>query len=495
MTDSDPSSPPTYDPQALLNAQPVMVAVIDPASYLIQFQNDTGMKQLGDLSGRTCYEGIGGCPAPCAFCKMPEAVGSAAMTMNEVAMPSGQHLLVQWSKAMTSDGRTHVIETITDVTAQKRLEAAAHKAEKMEALGRLAGGTAHEMNNLLTVIMGASELVPVTSLDSPHEPIRQIQNAVGRAGELIRRLMAVSHNEMTQPTAVDLSALLDRLQGPIRARGGPHIDVTVAMPEDRMPILADDQQIERMVMILVDNACEAMPQGGHLTLVARQEVLGPDAAEEHQVKPGMFIRLDVRDTGHGIDSGMLTHLFEPYFMRRGPQTGRGLGLASLYSMMRQAGGHITAASEAKRGSAFSLWFPYSEQDPVRSDGPGPTEPNGQASILLVEDDDDVRLAVSDMLRQAGYQVEEACDGMDAIRLIKGMRVAPHLILTDVLMPRMTGPQFITHIQALVPTTKVLYMSGYTNQMLTPLEDQPLAFIAKPFSSQDLLRKVQETLSH
>ena len=241
MGDSNASPRPSYDPQTLLNAQPVMVAVIDPASYVVQFQNETGLKQLGDLSGRTCYDSIAGCPTPCSFCKMPESVTTGRVTINEVQLPNNQHLLVQWSKAVTNDGRLHVIETITDVTAQKRLEEAAHKAEKMDALGRLAGGTAHDINNLLTVITGASELVSdeTARCESTYDPIRQIQSAVNRAGELTRRLVAFSHRQVIQPCILDLNAVLGEWESQIRLLSGDGISVKLASSEDSKPVVAD----------------------------------------------------------------------------------------------------------------------------------------------------------------------------------------------------------------------------------------------------------------
>jgi signal transduction histidine kinase len=496
MAESGAPSRPSYDPQALLNAQPVMVAVIDPASYIVQFQNETGLTKLGDLSGRTCYETIAGCPAPCSFCKMPEAVKTGDVTMNEVALPNNQHLLVQWSKAATDDGRIHVIETITDVTAQKRLEEAAHKAEKMEALSRLAGGTAHDINNLLTVIAGASELASNTMdrRELRYDPIRQIQSAVDRAGELARRLVAFSHHQVIQPIILDLNRVLGELEPRIRALSGDGIGVELALSEDAASIVADHQQIDQIIMVLVTNACEAMPRGGRLTLSTMIDAIEDGAAAEREVKPGAYVRLGIHDTGCGISPEMQAHLFEPYFTRGGRQTGRGLGLASVYGMVRQSGGFVEVASELDVGTVFSVCFPHSEQSQsVLSHAVPPKASEGHATILLVEDDEDVRMAVSDMLKRAGYQVQEARDGIDALQQLQDMASLPQLAITDVMMPRMTGPQFVKQIQSVMPTTKVLYMSGYTDQILEPVGDQPLAFIAKPFSAAELIRKIRHTL--
>lgn len=497
MGDSTTPLRPSYDPQTLLNAQPVMVAVIDPDSYTVQFQNETGLKQLGDLSGRTCYDTIAGCPAPCSFCKMPEAVKTGRVTINEVALPNNQHLLVQWSKAVTNDGRLHVIETITDVTAQKRLEEAAHKAEKMEALGRLAGGTAHDINNLLTVITGASELVTheMEGPESTYDPIRQIQSAVQRAGELTRRLVAFSHHQVVQPVELNLNAVLGESESRLRMLSGDGISVELVPSEGSTPIVADRRQIEQILTVLVSNAREAMPEGGRLSVSTMIVAVGDDQAKEQDVKAGRYVRLSVRDTGCGINPEMQGHLFEPYFTRTGQQTGRGLGLASVYGMVRQSGGFIEVASELNAGAVFNLFFPCSEEtQPVRPPSAWSSGSDGQTRILLVEDDEDVRIAVSDMLKRAGFVVHEACDGMDALQQLRNMTSSPHLTLTDVMMPRMTGPQFVKQIQAFMPTTKVLYMSGYTDQVLEPVGDQPLAFIPKPFSANELIRKVRETLT-
>jgi two-component system, cell cycle sensor histidine kinase and response regulator CckA len=486
---------PSYDPRSLLNAQPVMVAVIDPASYTIQFQNETGLQQLGDLSGRSCYEAIAGCPAPCAFCKMPQAMSTGEVTVNEVCLPNKQHLLVQWSKAVTQDGRTHIIETITDVTAQKRMEEAARKAEKMEALSRLAGGMAHDINNLLTVILCASEQVSqrINSSSSTVDPIRQIHSAVDRAAELTRRLVAFSHHQMVQPGLLDLNVVLNELDPKIRSHVGKGIVLEMISRSKPAPVLIDRQQIEQIVTVLVSNARDAMPNGGRLTVSTDAATVDQDTAREQAVKAGAYVQLAVRDNGCGISPEVQAHLFEPFFVRTGEETGRGLGLASVYGMVRQNGGFITVTSERQVGTIFTVTLPRSEQvQPVFPASVAPVSDGGY-TILLVEDDEDVRMAVSDMLKIAGYDVQEACDGMDAFTRLQGMTSPPSLVLTDVMMPRMTGPQLAKQIYATMPAIQVLYMSGYTDHVLEPVGGRPLAFIRKPFTAKELTRKVCETL--
>lgn len=495
MAGSELPMRPSYDPQSLLNAQPVMVAVIDPASYTIQFQNETGLQRLGDLSGRRCYEAIAGCSAPCVFCKMPQALSTGEVTVNEVCLPNKQHLLVQWSKAVTDDGRTHVIETITDVTAHKRLEEAARKAEKMEALSRLAGGMAHDINNLLTVILCASEHIARGKKrpSSPVDSVRQINGAVGRAAELTRRLVAFSHHQMVQPCQLDLNVVLNELDPQIRSMAGKGVSLQMVLDVKPAPVLVDRQQIEHILRVLVSNACDAMPNGGCLALSTMSADVKEETAREQAVKPGPFVHLVIRDTGCGIAPEVQAHLFEPFFVRKGEETGRGLGLASVYGMVRQNGGFITVASERNAGTQITVAFPRSElAEPWVPPSSIPASAGG-GTILLVEDDEDVRMAVSDMLTIAGYTVQEACDGMEALQRLQTMTSPPSLVLTDVMMPRMTGPQLAKQIYTLMPDVRILYMSGYTDRILEPVGDRKLAFIRKPFTSKELTCKVSESM--
>ncbi|HKY73391.1 MAG TPA: ATP-binding protein [Nitrospira sp.] len=496
MSGSELPMLPSYDAQSLLNAQPVMVAVIDPATYAIQFQNETGLQKLGDLSGRSCYEAIAGCPAPCAFCKMPQALSTGEVTVNEVCLPNKQHLLVQWSKAATHDGRTHIIETITDVTEHKRLEEAAQKAEKMEALSRLAGGMAHDINNLLTVILCASEHIAhgLKSSTSTVDPVGQIQGAVDRAAELTRRLVAFSHHQMVQPCQLDLNVALDELNPQIRSLVRKGVSLQMALDSKPAPVLVDRQQIEHIVTVLVSNARDAMPNGGCLTLSTSAATVQEELAREHAVKPGPYVHLIVRDTGCGIAPEVQAHLFEPFFIRKGEETGRGLGLPSVYGMVRQNGGFITVKSDRNAGTEFTVALPRSELVQQAWVPPSAVSVSGGGeTILLVEDDEDVRMAVSDMLKIAGYTVQEACDGMDALQRLETMASPPSLVLTDVMMPRMTGPQLAKQIYSIMPAVSILYMSGYTDRILEPVGDRPLAFIRKPFTAKELTRKVSESM--
>lgn len=496
MAGSDKTSRPSYDPQSLLNAQPVMVTVIDPASYIVQFQNETGLRQLGDISGRTCHEGIAGCPAPCDFCKMPEAVQSGQVTINEVALPNNQHLLVQWSKAVTDEGRVHVIETITDVTAQKRMEETAHKVEKMEALSRLAGGMAHDINNLLTIITGASEQVSnETEVPESMNPIRQIQGAVDRAAELTRRLVAFSHHQVVRPTFLDLNVTLRELIPKVQAVLGDRISLETVIHPDPATVMADPQQIEHMLMVLVTNARDAMPEGGCLIISTVVGSLSEEAAKERAVKSGMYVRIAVHDRGRGIAPELQRHLFEPFFVRGGEETGRGLGLASVYGMVRQNGGFVDVNSECNVGTVFTVGLPWSEPlHPLEVQASISPVSDGRYRILLVEDDGDVRMAVRDMLKVAGFEIYEARDGMDALQRLQEMTQPPSLILTDVMMPRMTGPQLAKQVHETMPDARVLYMSGYSDQILEPVGNRPFVFIAKPFRANDLIKAIREILA-
>ena len=487
---------PSYDPQALLNAQPVIVAVIDPNTYRVQFQNETGLHKFGDISGETCHEKIAGCPTPCSFCKMPEAVQTGRITVNEVALSDDQYLLVQWSKAVTADGRTHVIETITDVTERKRMEEALRKSEKMDALGRLAGGIAHDFNNLLTIINGHSEhvLQQFDAGDPRADSIRGIHKAVERAAGLTQHLIAFSHHQVLQPTVQDLNAFVTALEPALRSLLGTRVELSIALEADAGQVVTDREQLEQAILKLVTNARDAMPRGGRVRISTTRGIVREATAYQHNARPGPYVQLSVADTGVGIDAETKAHLFEPFF-QSGLVGGSGLGLAKVYGIIRQSGGFIELLSEPGTGSTFTIYLPRCENiPPARMVDRAPEPPSGNKTILVVEDDEDVRVVVGDMLRARGYRVSEASDGVEALQILQDSPDPVHMILTDVMMPRMTGPELVKRLESLSMPVKVLYMSGYTDEILQPATGQRLGFIQKPFTSNVLLEKVFETLA-
>lgn len=489
---------PSYDPQALLNAQPVIIAVIDPDTYRVQFQNETGLQKFGDIFGETCHEKIAGCPTPCVFCKMPEALKTGRITVNEVALPNDQWMLIQWSKAVTADGRPHVIETITDVTERKRMEEAVRRSEKMDALGRLAGGIAHDFNNLLTVINGHSEhlLQQVDRGDRCASRVKEIQEAVERAARLTQHLVAFSHHQVLQPTIQDLNALVTDMEPTFRQLIDARIELSLELDADAGQVVTDRQQVEQVILKLITNARDAMPQGGRLRIATTQGGVSEATACRHNAAPGTYVQVSVTDTGVGIDAESQAHLFEPFFKRKGLNTGSGLGLAKVYGTIRQSGGFIDLFSEPGKGSTFTIFLPRCETIPPTQVAARVFEPSrGHNTILVVEDDADVRLVVADMLRGQGYQVCEACDGVQALQFLRESPDPVHMVLTDVMMPRMTGPELVKQIDALSTPVKVLYMSGYTDEILEPAMGQQLGFIQKPFTSKALLQKVRETFAN
>jgi CheY-like chemotaxis protein len=311
----------------------------------------------------------------------------------------------------------------------------------------------------------------------------------------MHNLVAFSHHQVVEPSILDLNVILTEIEPMIRQLIGHTITLTVAFSADAAWVVMARQQIEEIIRHVVTNSRDAMPQGGQLKISTSLRIVAELAAQEQAVRPGVYVELAVYDTGRGIDPEMQAHLFEPFYVREHFQRGRGLGLARLYGIVRQGGGFVEVSSKLGVGSVFRICLPQSDQDQTDRPPSHRSETmDGEGAILLVEDDEDVRAAVRDMLRRSGYEVQEAADGIEALSLLSQATVHPQLVLTDVMMPRMTGPQLAKRIDALMPAVKVLYMSGYANESLESVRGQRLAFIPKPFNSRDLLRKIRETLA-
>jgi two-component system cell cycle sensor histidine kinase/response regulator CckA len=388
-----------------------------------------------------------------------------------------------------------------DLTAQRQLEDQLHQAQKMEAIGSLAGGVAHDFNNLMSVVISYSELL-ATDLkegDPMRADLGEIRDAGRRAVELTRQLLAFSRQQVLQPKHVSLSAIVRGLEKMLRRLIGEDVELIATCPPELGTALVDPGQMEQVIMNLAVNARDAMPDGGELTIETKEVVLDETYASEHVgVKTGRHIKLEVLDTGTGMDKATQARIFEPFFTTKEPGKGTGLGLATVFGIVKQSGGTICVRSELGRGTSFTIYLPCVDRE---MHAPSSFPPaalqtlHGSETILLVEDDERVRQLALTILRKYGYDVLEARSGGDAVILCE-QHVAPiHLLLTDLVMPRMSGRQLAERLLAVRPEMKVLYMSGYTNDaaLRDGIVHSRLAFIQKPITPDALGRKIRETL--
>ena len=381
-----------------------------------------------------------------------------------------------------------------------RLEEQFRQAQKMESVGRLAGGVAHDFNNLLTVINGYSEML--LKRLAPGDPVRarveQIKRAGDRAAELTQQLLAFSRKQVTQPRLLDLNAVIAESRRMLERLLGEDIElVTISSPALGC-VMADPGQIHQVLMNLMVNAHDAMPQGGKLVVETADVELDESFGFDHPgASPGPYVRLAVSDTGTGMDADTLRQVFEPFFTTKGPGKGTGLGLSTVYGIVRQAGGWITAASEPGRGSVFEVYLPAVRCPAATGDtnGVGPEDLRGHETILVVEDEAEVRLLAAEVLENSGYRVLVAATGPEALQAAAAHPEPIHLTLTDVVMPGMNGKELAARLLALRPGMKILYMSGYSGEAVARrgVLDPGVPYIAKPFSSNALAAKVREVL--
>jgi len=387
-----------------------------------------------------------------------------------------------------------------DITDQKRLEDQLRQAQKMEAVGRLAGGVAHDFNNLLMVIQGHTSLLGERLPDGSGErrSVDQIQKSAERAATLTRQLLAFSRMQVMQPRVLDLNGVVADTGKMLRRVIGEHIELILRYDSGLGRVKADPGQIEQVLLNLVVNARDAMPSGGKLVIETCNLMIDEAAARRtSSLQPGSYVVLSVSDTGVGMDPETQSHIFEPFFTTKEQGKGTGLGLATVYGIVQQSGGHITVYSQPGQGATFRLYFPRVEEPADRGSGirPRPKMPKGSETILLAEDETEVRELAREALRRGGYAVIEAADGAAALRVAESFTGTIHLLLTDVVMPNLGGPDLAVRLQEMRPGLKVIYMSGYSEFMATGQgEIGPLTyFLQKPFSLESLGRKVREVL--
>jgi len=398
------------------------------------------------------------------------------------------------------DGVTAIQVVCRDISDRKKLEEQFHQAQKMEVVGQLAGGVAHDFNNLLTVISGYSEML-IRRL-SPNDPTRAFIEEIHKAGEraamLTRQLLMFSRKAVVERRVLDINALVTDTEKLLRRLIGEDISLATVLCPALGQVKADSGQIEQVLMNLVVNARDAMPQGGKLTIETSNVELDSDYAKLHpEVKPGHYVMVAVSDTGTGMSHETKAHIFEPFFTTKGLGKGTGLGLATVYGIAKQSGGHVAVFSELGQGATFKIYLP-----PVKEKVPSAKSlhdqkvaPHGNETILLVEDDSAVRGIIKLALQALNYTVLEARNGEDAVRLCERHTEPIHLLLTDVVMPEMGGRQVAERLEACKKGIKVLFLSGYTDDAVIRhgILQAEVAFLQKPFTPMALANKVRDVL--
>jgi signal transduction histidine kinase/ActR/RegA family two-component response regulator len=383
---------------------------------------------------------------------------------------------------------------------QKLLEERLRQAQKMEAIGRLAGGVAHDFNNLLTIINGNSDLlIDRDGADDFHRHcIGQIQKASGRAVAMTRQLLAFSRMQVLQPRIVDLNGIVADMGKMLPRLIGEHIEFSFVPEQQQSPVKADPGQIEQVIMNLAVNSRDAMPDGGKLSVRTRNLVIDQaEAAKRSPMKPGPFVLLSVTDTGQGMDAETKAHIFEPFFTTKEVGKGTGLGLATVYGVVKQSDGFIWVESAPGKGTTFEIYLPLASGSVFKPEAGAklPAIPRGTETILVVEDEAGVRELASRFLKGKGYSVLEAKDGLEALEISDRYADTIHLVLSDIVMPRMGGTELAERLRARHPNMKIVFMSGYSeysnrNQMqIAPT----VAVLQKPFSPTSLLEIVHDTL--
>jgi PAS domain S-box-containing protein len=396
---------------------------------------------------------------------------------------------------------TGLVGVNRDITARKRLEAQFLHAQKMEGIGRLAGGVAHDFNNLLTAITGYAELAcdVLAPADPLHSDLQAILEAANRATGLTRQLLAFARKQVLEPQILNLNDLVLNIDKLLRRLIGEDIELVTRTAPDLWSVKADINQIEQVLLNLAINARDAMPGGGKLTIETANVVLDAAYARQHMgVTPGPFVMLAVSDTGVGMPPEVQAQVFEPFFTTKEAGKGTGLGLATCYGIVKQHGGYIWVYSEVDHGTTFKVYLPPTvEVDHTQLRDETPTALlGGNETMLLVEDESAVRQLAARVLRQLGYSVLEATDGKDGLR-VAGEHPGPiDLLLTDIVMPQLGGVGLLERLRVVHPHIKVLFMSGYTAHTIVhhSILEAGVAFLQKPFTPEVLARKVREVLT-
>ena len=400
-----------------------------------------------------------------------------------------------------------VVVTFIDISDQRRaeeekarLEEQLRQTQRMESVGQLAGGIAHDFNNLLTAILGTCDLIDLGDPEWRDESrgVEEIRKAANKASALTRQLLAFSRKQVLQPRRLDLNRVLESMQRMLQRLIGEHIEFISVLAPGLGTVVADRSQIEQVVMNLAVNARDALPDGGRVLMETKDVVLDEAYAREHAggVTPGRFVVLSFSDNGTGMSPDVRARAFEPFYTTKGVGKGTGLGLSTVYGVVTQSGGHVWLYSEPGEGTTFKIYLPVEEGPPeVEPEVPTPKRVEGTETVLVVEDEPTVRTLACAVLRRLGYRVFDAAGPDDAIRINDRIEGEVDLLLTDVVMPRASGLQLARQLSLVRPGLKVLYMSGYTDNVIVHhgALDPGMALLEKPFTADGLAWKVRTVL--
>jgi PAS domain S-box-containing protein len=452
----------------------------------------TGLESMPEALGRSIWEDE----------ERVFKTGKESITEDTVPSRKGiEHVLMTKKSLLTDkDGNRQLIGVMRDITDYKKLEAQFLQAQKMDAIGILAGGVAHDFNNLLNVINGYSELI-LDDLDEK-SPVRrdleEIREAGRRAAMLTSQLLAFGRKQILQPEIVNLNELVAQMSTMLRRLIGEDIELSfIAHPRLR-PTKVDPGQFHQVLMNLAINARDAMPQGGKLTIETSNADLDEAYVQRHSmIREGPYVMLAVSDNGIGMDEETKLRLFEPFYTTKQKGKGTGLGLSTVYGIVKQSNGHIYVYSEIGKGTTFKIYFPQAEGDVPSSEkkNENALSPDGSETVLVVEDEEAVRELTARILRERGYTVLEAADGRQALQLADDFPDDIHLVITDVIMPGVSGSALVAQLKSCRPQIKSLFVSGYADDAIVRhgMLNPDLAFLQKPFTVENLMRKIREVL--
>ncbi|MCK9377416.1 MAG: PAS domain S-box protein [Syntrophobacterales bacterium] len=482
---------------SLLDMLPAFVALVAP-DHTLPFVNRQFREIFGDPGDRTCHGLISGTQEPCEGCQTLSVFDTHQPVEWEWTHPQGRIFQIYDYPFADIDGSPMILELGIDISERKALETQLMQAQKMEAVGRLAGGVAHDFNNLLMAIMGYGELIRTgLAKNDPHYGyLEDILKAAERAASLTQQLLAFSRRQMMQPQVLNLNRVVADLEKMLRRLIEEHIDLQIIADPELGVVKADPGQIGQIILNLAVNARDAMPRGGQLILkTGNVEFAAPHNCHFEKTPPGGYVMLEVSDSGEGLDEETLSHIFEPFFTTKEPGRGTGLGLPMVYGVVKQNGGYVDVDSLPGQGTTFRIYLPRLEApvEEPREKTPLAEKLEGSETVLVVEDEAALRTLLCRVLRMFGYEVLEARHGGEALLICERHRGPIHILVTDIVMPQMNGRDLVDRLTPLHPEMKVFYMTGYADQDLAPygVLDQPKMIIPKPFRPLDLVKKIRE----